>query len=180
MFNADQAAHYLAAMIDGEGWVGEPKSKLRNRAIRIANTDRALIDAITECCDVLGIHYTVQYQTGRKPGWAPQWWVDITGRASFEIVRDRVPVRAPQKRDRIARTAASYRQPLDKAEIIRLYSNNMTQKQVAAAMGVSIKRLRNAMDRYGIPARAHVDRCDLIWRARREKYGAAGRRVSAE
>lgn len=177
MFNRQQAASYLGGMIDGEGWIGEPKSKLRNRAIRIANTDRDLIDAIAECCDVLGVHYTIQYQCSRKPGWAAQWWVDITGRESFEIIRDEVPIRAKKKRDRLERTAASFRQPLERSKIIRLYSTGMTQKQVAEAMGVSVKRLRNAMDKYGIPARAHVDRCDLIWRARRERYGATGRRT---
>lgn len=180
MFNSDQAAHYLGAMIDGEGWIGEPRIDPRrggfqNRAVRIANTDPGLIDAIIECCEVLGIHYTRQHIKRRRPGDRPSWVVDITGLESLQTIRDQVPIRAIRKRERLQRTIDTFRKPLDKEEILRLYSGNRTQKQVAEQMGVSIKRLSSAMKRYGIPVRSQKEQHDLIWQSRRARFGPAGR-----
>lgn len=168
MFTRIQAEAYLAAMIDGEGWVGEPKGK-QNRAIRIANTDPVLIDAIVECCDILGLNYG-RYSYKRAPtNWSDGEMVEIRGLASLTIVWQCVPFRATRKRDRLSRTLDSYRPPVDPAELRRLYDTGMTIGEVAAAMGVGPKRIRSAMNTHGIPPRLGKDRAAVVWRVRRER-----------
>jgi hypothetical protein len=175
MFTTAQAQAYLAGMIDGEGWIGEPTGA-QNRAIRIANTDRALIDAMTECCDVLGIHYTVQAYRGRQANWSDGWVVDITGYDSLRYILDSVPLRASRKRDRLARQVASFARPtLDLDMLVGLYASGLTVKQVAAEMGVGPTRVRNAMDRHGIERRKGADRAAVVWEQRRRLHGPTGR-----
>jgi intein/homing endonuclease len=175
MFITEQAAAYLAAMIDGEGWIGEPKGA-QNRAIRIANTDRVLIDAIAECCDVLGVHYTVQSIRARQDNWSDGWVVDITGHDSLRYILDHVPFRAPRKRDRLARQVASYAHPpLDPETLTELYESGLTVRQVAAELGISAKRVANAMRKHGIARRTGADRATTVWEARRARYGPTGR-----
>lgn len=53
--NHEQAAWYLAGIIDGEGTVGHGK---HSRRIEIVNTDINIIEATTQCLDVLGIGYS--------------------------------------------------------------------------------------------------------------------------
>lgn len=166
MFTREQAGAYLAAMIDGEGWVGEPKG-VQNRAIRITNCDPVLIEAIQECCVILDIHYTLTSQAARKCNWSDQQTVHIGGLAAFETILAIVPVRAPVKLDRIRRTIPTYRRPLDEDELRRLYASGMTQREVADALGVSQKRVIHAMKAYGIPRRTGTDRAVSIWRSRR-------------
>ncbi len=66
----DQAAHYLAAFIDGEGHVRTGK----NRSVSISNTEWDLIEAAVECCLVLGVSYRISKIRGRpeknkRGGW---------------------------------------------------------------------------------------------------------------
>jgi hypothetical protein len=146
MFTAEQAAAYLAAMIDGEGWIGEPKNK-RNRGVRIANTDPALISAIIECCMVLDLHYTVTRAAGAKPHWASQATVHIGGLRSLERVQQLCPIRAPAKQDRLARTLPTFRQPVDIMAVNHMRNQGMTLKAIAQELGVSYKRVRFAVKR---------------------------------
>lgn len=177
MCNIDFSAGYLAAMIDGEGWIGEPKS-LMNRAIRIANTDPIIIEAIKAVCDELGITYTVQQIRARSEKRSPGWVVDITGRENMVRIRDTVPFRCRRKRERLDKTIASYRSPLpiNRDELARLYTvEGLTQEEVAARLGVGYKRVKLAMQAYGIARRLGSDRNQSVWRTRRAKYGDRGR-----
>jgi hypothetical protein len=178
MFTNTQAAAYLAAMIDGEGWIGSPKNK-QNRAIRISNTDPDLISAIREVCDRLGITYTVQHINARKEGWSAGWWVDITGRANMIRVRDEVPLRSSKKRARLDAIITSYvdRPPLDGGDLRRLYEEDgLTQREIATRLGVGFKRVLLAMRRHEITRRPHgPERALSVWRSRRAKYGQKGR-----
>jgi hypothetical protein len=176
VFNREQAAAYLAAMIDGEGWIGEAKSP-QNRAIRITNTDPVLITAVMECCDVLGIGYRTYAYAAQRAHWSGGQLVTIYGLENLSRVLAEVPFRAERKRERLVRLIASYRAPLDPDEIRRLYDEGRTMKEVAAALSVSLKRIINAMTAHGIPRRDASKRGASVWRARREKYGAAGRGV---
>ncbi len=175
-FSADEAAAYLAAMIDGEGWIGEPRTVF-NRAVRISNTDPDIIDAIRECCAVLGITYTVYAVDARKPSWSDQQMVVIAGRDNMRRIHAVVPIRAARKRARLERTLASYRrpEPLQPERLQALYDEGLTQQQIADHLGVGIKRVRLAFRRHGIRSR-HGQSNPAIWRTRRARYGAAGRR----
>jgi LAGLIDADG-like domain len=181
VFNTEQARAYLAAMIDGEGWIGEPKS-VQNRAIRIANTDPVLIDAIRECCAVLGLHYTMTSHAARHAHWKPQQQVHITGRPAMAVVLATVPIRSPKKLDRLARTVESYRQPLplDEATVRDLYAQGLTVREVAREMGVGTKRVIYAMRTYDITRRHGADRAESVWRSRRKVHGPTGRRPGGQ
>jgi LAGLIDADG-like domain len=166
-FSEDQAALYLAAMIDGEGWVGEPKG-VTNRAIRIANTERDLIDAIEECCQVLGLHYLTYPYVAKRENWSPGWMVHITGEDSFRKILAQVPIRSTRKLDRVRRTIDSFRPRVDVKEARRLYyDEGLTQRQVADRLGVGYKRIRLLMRREGMAARQGSDRSASIWASRR-------------
>lgn len=175
MFNREQAAAYLAAMIDGEGWIGEPKGP-SNRAIRIANTDPELISAIREACDALGISYTVQKIRQRRENWSSGWVVDITGRENFLRVLAEVPLRSSRKLDRLQRAAGSFRPAVDVERLTTLYQTGLTMKEVAVEMGLSLKRVINAMNAHKIERRRQGNAA--IWRTRRAKYGQTGRRAA--
>lgn len=179
MFNLEQAAAYLAGMIDGEGWIGEPKG-LHNRAIRIANTDPDLIAAIQEACDVLGVTYTTHAYKGARENWSPGWFLDISGRENLTRVHQLVPIRSAKKWDRLARTLTSYRMPLplERATLEALYvGEGLAMPEVAQRLGVSLKRVRLAMVRHGIERRGHgPERAAAVWRARRARHGPSGRR----
>jgi hypothetical protein len=166
-YTPEQAAFYLAAMIDGEGWVGEPRGA-QNRAIRIANTDRDLIDAMVECCAALGIDCRVYAYRPARADWSPGWTVQVWGQKNLQRVLDTVPIRCTRKRDRLARTVVSYRTELDAAEVSRLYyDEGLTHQEVAARLGVGVKRVRNLMRREGLVGRQGSDRSASIWRTRR-------------
>lgn len=166
-YTEEQAAYYLAAMIDGEGWVGEPKGTI-NRAIRIANTERDLIDAIEECCQILGLHYLTYPYEAKRDNWSPGWMVHITGEDSFRVVLEKVPIRSSRKLDRVRRTASSYRPPINVDEVSRLYyDEGLTQQQVASQLGVGYKRIKLLMSREGMDRRQGSDRSASGWASRR-------------
>ncbi len=173
----EQALAYLAAMIDGEGWIGELKGA-QNRAIRIANTNEELITANVECLELLGITYTIiRDKKPAKPHWSKRIMIDITRLSNLKFILENVPFQSTRKRDRLIRLVASYRQPLDVEEVRRLYiDEGLTEVQVAAKMGVSLKRIKNVRRWNNIPARSYKDRAASIWAERRRRHGKTGRK----
>lgn len=178
-WNYDQAIGYLAAMIDGEGWIGDLKG-VHNRAIRIANTEEDIISAVTSCLDYLGITYIIiRDKKPARPNWAKRITVDITRRSNLSYILGHVPFRSLRKRERLERLVSSYRQPLDPDEVRRLYvDEGLTEQQVANRLGASLKRVKNVRRWNNIPSRNHQDRAQSIWAERRRRYGSAGRKLS--
>lgn len=150
--NKAQAAAYLAGMIDGEGHV----SIRRNRSVSVSNTDWELIEAVVECCELLGLHQTVQKLATRPPR-KPGWQVMITGKESLSVIEEIVPLHCSRKRTALAEAIATYkykkRPPQEWLEQKYLVEG-LTLQQVAEAWGV--KNSVSAwcwMDFYGIPTR---------------------------
>jgi hypothetical protein len=171
-----QAAAYLAAMIDGEGWIGEYRNA-SNRAIRIANTEFELIDAIAECCDALGVTYHIYDRAARKQNWSPIRWLEIYGRDNLATVLARVPIRSERKRARLERIVASYRPPIDPDQLRALYlGEGLSIAQTAERLGVGVKRVRFALRTNGISGHQGMEKARLIWETRRRKHGPTGRR----
>lgn len=103
--NKAQAAAYLAGMIDGEGHV-----RVRtNRSVSVSNTDRELIEAVVKCCELLGLHHTVQ-RLMRRPPRKQGWEVVITGKDALTFIRDAVPLQCHRKREALAEAIAAYTQ----------------------------------------------------------------------
>lgn len=172
----DQSIAYLAAMIDGEGWIGELKGTT-NRAIRIANTEEDIITGITECLDHLGITYRiVREKENPNPRWAKRITVDITGLKNLSYILEHVHFRSVRKRARLGRLVASYRRPVDVDAVRHLYiEKGMSDKQVAEALGVGIKRVRNVRRWHNIEGHSYAERAPLAWAERKKRYGSRGR-----
>src|SRR5262249_20840144 len=108
------AAAYLAAMIDGEGWItvrqwSTPKqARGCMRVIGIANTERELIDACIDACEQLGIRPRLYEIKRQRPSWSRKWEIQIIRRDSLRIVRDVVPIQSKRKSAKLDEALASY------------------------------------------------------------------------
>jgi len=108
-FTFEQARFYLAALIDGEGYV-RYRVPHQQRSIHIVNTDLALIEAAEACCDALGVTST---RSASLPSVRPLarrtlWMVSIGGRANMERVLAVVPLQAPTKLATLRDGVAAY------------------------------------------------------------------------
>lgn len=157
MMTEREAALYLAAMIDGEGDIAISHF----RAIRVSNTDWDLIEATVECCLALGLKYRVDktHHKPDKPKWRPGWRVVITGKASFEIVRDVVPLRSRAKAAKVAAAVAMFSKPVitrpEREWLEQKYiDEGMSLKQIAELVGAKAPRtVMRWMSQYQIPTR---------------------------
>ena len=151
----DEARFYLAAMIDGEGYVPACATSHRYRSIRIANTDPDLIAAMQECCDVLGLHYLTIPIKAQKSEWSDSWAVDISSRDSLISVRDYVPIRCKSKVERLNALIDSYQRiPLSMDDVVEPYARGESLKDIAARLGCSKYKVTRALRRYGVEIRA--------------------------
>lgn len=149
-----QAASYLAGMIDGEGHVRVHK----NRSVSVANTDSDLIEAVVECCDVLGLRYKVQQGSYDSRGSRkPVWEVRMTGKDTLLTIEKTVPIRATRKAAALAEAIAAYSQmPRPPKEWLeqKYWSEGLALQAIAEAWGA--KNSVSAwcwMEYYGIPRR---------------------------
>lgn len=111
----EQAAPYLAALIDGEGCVYSGPvipgtHRVHKRSIQIAVTEWDIIEAAASCCDHLGIRYTVTESRRQEPN-RPVYTLMISARHNLQLVQDLVPIQLMRKRARLAQALASYIYP---------------------------------------------------------------------
>ena len=106
-FTYEQAAAYLAAMIDGEGCVEYgplPNAKKSwRRRVRITNTSPGIISAIEDACRVLDLHYTKHERAGTRK---QAWEINFPG-PSITRMAEILRLADDGKRERL-RAAASY------------------------------------------------------------------------
>lgn len=151
----DQAAAYLAAMIDGEGHIRVRK----NRSASVANTDWDLIEATVECCELLGLEHRVTKATYTSRGnRKPVWEVRMTGKDTLLAIQATVPLRSARKRQALAQAIALYRYkrrpPREWVEQKYLVEKCSLQ-ECAEAWGVRHSASAFAwLTHYGIPARS--------------------------
>jgi hypothetical protein len=149
-----EAAAYLAGLIDGEGHI----SYRRNYAVRVANTDRDIIDATIASCDALGLRYRIQDikprpEKNKQGGWD----VYITGKDQLERIRDVVPIQSTRKRGALDTAIAAYKQlPRPPREWVeqKYVHEGLSLQEVAEAWGA--KNSVSAwcwMEFYDIPRR---------------------------
>lgn len=127
----DEAAGYLAAMIDGEGcvtWRAPTSGGTKvARRVEIYNTDTEIIAAVLAACERLGIGAHAIERHHDNPRWKRSYIVTIGRRRGLERLASMVRLRAPGKREKLEQAVESYRltmsrpedRPLD--EIRRLY-----------------------------------------------------------
>jgi hypothetical protein len=153
--NVDEAAGYLAAMIDGEGsvWFRARGVRGASRAIEIANTEPSIISATGAACDMLGITYrVVAYEKEKTSSWKQVYRLLITGRWNYE----RSGRRADPLRPKAQRTRSVPRR------LCREAAATDTGRTEALVLGRPrigpVDRLPNR------PSRDHCDRLDATGR----------------
>lgn len=171
-FNPEQAAAYLAGMIDGEGNLGEyGRRPGANRHIRITNCDYGLIEACAHCCNVLGVTYRIREKTrtNPKPNWSQAWELIISGKENIRTVAALVPLQAPKKSRALQELAASFHDPVTtKEELERMYNEeHMSYKQIADRLGIgSLATVRRLFLTYGIQPRTLESAALIKWQSR--------------
>ena len=182
MFDQTQAASYLAAMIDGEGWVRDPAKNGMSRMLSIANTDPDIIAAICECFSVLGIPFSVSHADARGRHQA----IDIVAAYGFHaltMVYELVPIRAQRKRNRLFGLINNstprkdiVRYGLKKDELEAAYLT-MTLKQMATHFGVGLNTINRAMTHHGVERLPRSKAAERVWASRRANHGPTGRKA---
>lgn len=100
--NREQAKGYLAAIIDGEGCVKEP------RCVYISNTSLEVIEAVAFCCNCLGIPHWVKQEENGPRGRKAIYRLGITRRQGLEAVR-KLPLQDPRKVAKLDAALATYK-----------------------------------------------------------------------
>lgn len=152
-----QAAAYLAAMIDGEGHVRVHQ----NRSVSVANTDPDLIEAVEECCELLGLRHSTQRGSYRRSGnRKPIWEVRMVGKDTLLKIRHVVPLRATRKLAALEDAIAAYKQlPRPPREWLeqKYHVEGLSLQQVAEAWGVKNSVSAHCwLKFYGIPRRSQA------------------------
>lgn len=167
-FTSQEAAAYLAAMIDGEGTVSVHSARSSNRTVRIANTDWELILAVEECCALLDIGCVIRKRLPpAKKNWKIGWDVTISGRANLKKVKAAVPLRSPQKIRRLDQLLASYSRPQmpTKEQLVRMYvDEKKSYAEIMKAFGVgSTNTVSYWLKKHGIPPRTRSEAGLISW-----------------
>lgn len=149
----DQAAHYLAAMIDGEGHVTRTGTV---RRVGVTNCDPDLIAAVCECYDVLEIRYTVRPKRRYKVTHTPCFDVMVESRAGLQTIWDRVPIRSSRKRQRLQEIVDSYTAAArpDPSVLREMYvERRMSAARIAAVLAAHPQQVLRWLRRDGVERR---------------------------
>ena len=161
-----EAAAYLAGMIDGEGSVSVARTGLHagakygKRSVRISNTERDLVDAVCEAYDVLDIRYRINgWQPSDNPSYRYAWEVVVSRRPDLERIFALVPIQSTRKRARLKDAVSSYcyraseREPA--AEVLhRLYVlERRSMRMIGAQYDVSVCTVQTWLKRIGVARR---------------------------
>ena len=112
------AAMYLAALIDGEGcvgnytWKGPVGQTRRSRVVTIGVIDKELIDAAAKCYTRLGVKY--RRRAIFRPECKGQYMhtINVTNLLSLSAILELVPLQHIKKRKKLADAVASFKQPV--------------------------------------------------------------------
>lgn len=151
MFTEEQAAAYLAGIIDGEGNVSK-----QNKAISVGNTDYEVVEAIQECCEVLDLNCSVYGPRKPRGNRKPYWEVYIRGRETLQRVLDVVPIRIERKREVLRDQLTRYKtSPRPSCEWLRevYIEKRLTGPQIAKLCDTSNPRVYKWLRQCGIRVR---------------------------
>lgn len=171
----EQAAGYLAAIIDGEGCVAvrhRIPGRSIGRSVQISNTEPSIITATVEACERLGIECRVAC-TERTQSWKPIYRVTITGRANYQRLQERVTLRSELKAARLEYALSSYTvkppRPSD-ADLRRWYCDEgWSAQQIADEIGRHIQTVYGWMVRAGIERRTKSEAQTNAWAVGRKR-----------
>lgn len=158
MFTEEQAAAYLAGLIDGEGTVAKV-----NQAVSMGNTDYEIVEAWQECCSILGLQSTVYGPRKPRGNRKPFWEVYIRSRDSLQRVFDVVPIRTTRKRELLAEALSRYKyssRPPKEWLHQKYVVEHLTGPQIAELCDTSYNRVYKWLRDYGIPVRDVTSRIE--------------------
>lgn len=156
----ETAAAYLAALIDGEGCVTNVATPgFKTRAVMIANSDPAIIEATKFCLDILGIAYRVneiKTPSYKKRTKRQFWNVQIGCRVDLEKIFSLIPIQCPEKYNKLKLLIESYK--IDKIptkEVLsKLYlDEKKSSYAIAAIYNVTAPTVRAWIHEHGIKMR---------------------------
>lgn len=154
--SVEQAAGYLAAMIDGEGHVQDGSTPKR-RQIEIANTDPSIVEATQEACAMLGINLRTRWKRSKQPGRRPAAIMRIGAIDNLVRVDRLVPMCSLKKRAALKYQLAGYTRnkvlPLSE-ELVEMYAGGMSANQIAALHGVAHHAIKRRLLAAGVVLRS--------------------------
>lgn len=159
MFSSrEEAAGYVAGMIDGEGHVTVRSRGRYDRAVFISNTEWPLIEATSEALALLEVPHRIQ-PVKTKATRKSLWHVVVRKRDGFEKLSLAVVLRHPTKAARLREIVASYR-PRPSREILeQLYVfEQRSCESIGTLYGMHRDTVRRLMDEYDIPRRSPSER----------------------
>lgn len=158
-FTKEQAAFYLAGMIDGEGTVGCYKKAGGGHACRvsISNTDLDIIAAIKECCVVLEFPYSL-YGPYKYGTWKDKYAVRINGGiTTYKRISAEIPIQCKSKAKNLEKILASRKWlPLPDRETLRkrYHDDKKSLAEIAQEMKCAPMTVYNWLRRHGIERRS--------------------------
>jgi hypothetical protein len=166
--SADHAAWYLAAMIDGEGYVTAPDSD--RSSVVISNTERSIIDATTEALDLLDVSYRVSFVEKDHDVWRDAWVITIGRRSEVVKLSTFVRLQSVPKSDRLAAIVARQPRSLSKDdrpidEVVRLYYEDMkSTNEIGAILGWDGETISRWLRESGYQIRDKSEGQRIRWR----------------
>lgn len=108
----DQELSYIAAFIDGEGYVlckRDAKTAKLQRSIGFVNTEKELFDAVTAMFHRAGFECSVRKREMNNPNHSTRWDCKLVGgKPMFERFLSLIPIQHIGKRGRLLQILAEY------------------------------------------------------------------------
>jgi hypothetical protein len=165
---ADQAAWYLAALIDGEGYVSKPG---RQPVVGITNTEKFLINTACAAYDLLGITYTVYTRVRSVHGWKQAYDVRVFGVPKLKLILKLIPIHHPGKRKNLdyhVEHDGYYNTAAGKLEKLG-YDPRKSLGEYASILGVSTATVARAARKIGWPIRTYSEASRVYWANKKSK-----------
>lgn len=160
--NIIAAANYIAAMIDGEGYINDVKYRISNtRIVSISNTNTDILKHITKCLDILGITYKIYTSNGLTVNKLQIYRVSIHGKENFLKVKELIPIQCGYKKERLDNILASYKdnyncEPLSKEVLYNLYiKRRMSTRAIGIHLKVSHAKVQRWLNKHNIKRLIH-------------------------
>jgi hypothetical protein len=108
----EQELAYIAAFIDGEGWIVCQRYSASNRLDRrigYTNTDKALFDAVTQMLERAGFRVATKLVETKNPKHSNRWNAYLLGgKKTFELFLQTIPLQHPGKLSRLREIVTHY------------------------------------------------------------------------
>lgn len=156
--NKDYYKWYIAAIIDGEGYVN-----VKGREVVITNTDISILDFCQLALNELDIHNTKYLLRSGKDHWKPCYGIMIFRRSDLKKIYLEIPVQALSKKNKLKEI---YDLPIKRKnrkewpikDIVSLYDEGYSCKIIAEKLGLkSQQNVARYMKKLGHPRRSRSE-----------------------